>query len=107
MVSPRNGLLALCLLVMGLYTLYQQLDLQIVIWPIGLCAGAVIGWLFGSGAWRAMGSDLVAALVTVCCVLFGSVLPLISLIKIQSLVVAAGVLGLVVVAISARRFVKS
>lgn len=106
MVSPRNGLLGLCLLVMGLYTLYQQLDFQLVIWPIGLFAGAVVGWLIGSGAWRAMGSDLVAALVTVCCVLFGSVLPLISLLKVESLVAAAGLAGLVIVAISARRFVK-
>jgi len=105
-MSPRNGLLGLCLLAMGLFTLYQQLSIAFAVWAVALVAGAVLGWMIGSGAWRSVGADLVAALLTVCCVLFGSVLPLLSLYKTSPLIVGPAALGLVLAVVVGRRVVR-
>ncbi len=107
MMSPRNGLLGLCLLAMGLFTLYQQLSITAALWAVAVVAGAVVGWMVGSGAWRAVGSDLVAALLTVCCVLFGSVFPLVSVYKTAPMSLVAAVLGLAVAIVLGRRWVRA
>lgn len=107
MVSPRNGLLGLCLLVMALYSVYQQLSIDVAIWAVAAFAGAVIGWMCGSGAWRSVGSDLVAALVTVCSVLFGALLPLFSLFQTSPMVLVPAVVGVVVAVWLGLRFAKA
>lgn len=107
MVTPRNGLLGLCLVVMGLFTLYQQLSVEQVIWAIAAVAGAVFGWMLGSGAWRSVGTDLVAALVTVCSVLFGSFFPLLALYKTTPLIVVPALVGLIVALVGGLRLART
>ncbi len=107
MVSPRNGLLGLCLLVMALYSAYQQLSIDAALWAVAGLSGAVLGWMCGSGAWRSVGSDLVAALVTVCSVLFGALLPLFSLYQQSAMMMLPAVLGLGVAVWLGMRFAKS
>lgn len=107
MVTPRNGLLGLCLVVMGLYTVYQQLSVEQALWAVAAVAGAVFGWMLGSGAWRSVGRDLVAALVTVCSVLFGSLLPLLSLYKTTPMILVPALVGLVLAVFGGLRWSRA
>ena len=74
----KSGLILLCLLSMGSYTLAQELS-GAYLWLTAVLAGSIVGWFIGSGQWRSLGQDLVSALVSVVCIMFGSVLPIIAI----------------------------
>lgn len=74
----KAGLIIICLLSMLSYTLVQRLGAA-YFWPTAMLAGVLLGWFVGSRQWRCLGQDLVIALVSVVCVLFGAVLPLIAI----------------------------
>ena len=75
----RIGLIALCVASMAAYTVLQQLSEPAFAWLAAAMAGGTLGWFIGSAEWRALGADLVAALVGIVCVMFGGLLPLVAL----------------------------
>lgn len=104
MMTPRNGLLVWCGLSMLAFTLFQRAGIQPALAVSALVAGVLTGWLVGSGEWRAMGKDLIGALIVLVCLLFGTAMPLLSIIKMdQSLWLVLALLGLPVGYLLSRR----
>lgn len=93
-MTPRNGLLLWCGISMLAFTSFQRLGIDLALGLAALCAGALAGWLVGSGEWKAMGKDLIGAIVVLVCLLFGAAMPLLSIIKMEQstwlLLAAAG-----------------
>lgn len=95
LLTPRNGLLLWCGLSMLAFTSFQRLELWPALLAAALFSGALVGWLVGSGEWRAMGKDLIGAIVVLVCLLFGATLPIVSIVKmVEVICIFAALAGL-------------
>ena len=92
--AGRYGLIVHCIAVMISYGLLRETQAFAFAWAAAGLAGSALGWFVGSGEWRALGGDLVAALVGIVCLLFGVLLPLVALNKLAELeLMVAAALG--------------